>query len=404
MAKKRSDGEGAVYQVHVKDCPRPERGCKCQWRGAIVVGYKTGAKGTPVAIRKTVTASTKSGCANKVRELNEKRAANTLPVGTSPTVEQWLNYCHARLLPRQVKASSLVEYRGNFDRYLIPLLGHVRLDRLSADDIEDAWTALLEGGNPTLDKPTPLAPSTVHQAHVVLRRMLRLAVQRKKLATNPAGPDSMDAPPKSNAEVVPLATADWKKVIATASEVPNPARWTVALALGLRQGEALGLRWEDVDLTAGTLRVRQILYRLPGKGILFGTPKTEPSKREVALPAQLLTELKAHRKAQNELRLSAGDHWTDHGLVFTLNDGRPLDPSVDRRRWKALLAKAGVAPIKLHAARHTAATIMLLNGEDPRVVMAIMGWSQISTAANYQHAVEEAKRSAAARMDAAVWG
>lgn len=397
--KKRTDGEGSVYQTHVKDCPRPPRGCKCKWRGAYVVHTQDGT-----TKRKTVTANTKSGAAARLLELREKHRANTLPVGEAPTLEQWLNYCHSRLLAKRLKESSLVNYRGVMDNYLIPLLGQQRLDRLTADDIEDAWQALSEIGNPVRDDPRPLSSATIHHAHVVLVRCLRLAVQRKKIPTNPAAADSMDAPPKGSEEAEPLATEDWRKVLDVAAAVPNAARWTVALALGLRQGEALGLRWEDVDLDEGTIRVRQTLYRLPVKGIVFGTPKTERSRRAITLPAGLLAELKAHRKAQNEQRLHAGDQWQDHGLVFTLDDGRPIDPSVDRRRWLALLTKAGVAPIKLHAARHTAATIMLLRGVDPRIVMDVMGWSQISTAANYQHAVKEAQRQAADAMDAAIWG
>lgn len=403
--KKRTDGEGSVHQIHTPDCTRPAKGCKCKWRGALVVGYTTSKTGKKTALRKTVTATTKSGAASRLRELREQHAAQTLPLGKTPTLEQWLNHCHSRLLPRKLKASSLVNYRGIFDNYLIPLLGDQRLDRLTPDDIEDAWTTLAEVGNPLRGEDArPLSPATIHHTHVILVRCLRLAVQRKQIRTNPAGPDSMDAPSKGAAEVQPLAAEDWRKVLDAAVDVPNAARWTVALALGLRQGEALGLRWEDVDLDDGVIRVRQTLYRLPGRGIVFGTPKTLRSQRSITLPAGLLAELKAHRKVQAALRLHAGDQWDDHGLVFTLEDGRPIDPSVDRRRWRALLTKAGVEPIKLHAARHTAATTLLLRGIDSRVVMDIMGWSQISTASNYQHAVKEAQRQAAAAMDAAIWG
>lgn len=406
MTKHRSDGEGSVYQMHSPDCPpavdgqRPPHKCTGKWRGAYVLGYRDDKP-----IRKTITANTKQGAATKLRELREKYAAQTLPVGKSPTLEQWLNHCHARLLPRRgMKESSLVNYRKLFDNYLIPMLGHIRLDRLTADHIEDAWQTLAETGNPRQAAARPLSSATIHNTHVVLVRCLRLAVQRKQLALNPAGPDSMDAPSKGNSEAQPLATEDWRKVLDTATGTPNAARWTVALALGLRQGEALGLRWSDVDLDAGTISIRQTLQRLPGKGIVFGTPKTERSRRTIVLPEEFLPELRQHRKDQNAMRLVAGDQWADTGLVFTHEDGRAIDPAVDRMRWHALLKTAGVAPIKLHAARHTAATIMLLRGVDARIVMDIMGWSQISTAANYQHAVKEAQRSAADAIGAAVWG
>lgn len=405
--KRRVDGEGALYPMHAHGCPKPEDrhgnpACKCKWRGAYIVGWRDDKP-----IRKTVSGANRSATQARLNELKDRHSANTLPVGKVPTVEQWLNHCHAKLLrrgKRPLKESSLVNYRGVFDNYLIPLLGHLRLDRLTAERIEDAWDTLAEDGNPLGEKARPLAPATIHHAHVVLVRCLRLAVQRKQITTNPAGPDSMDAPSKGKGEVQPLATEDWRKVLETAQGLPNTARWSVALAIGLRQGEALGLRWSDVDLEKGTLSVNQTLYRLPGKGIVFGLPKTDRAKRTIGLPEELVAEIRRHRKEQTQARLHAGDQWVDSGLVFTLPDGRPLDPSVDRRRWKALLSKAGVEPIKLHAARHTAATMMLLEGIDRRVVMDIMGWSQIATAENYQHAVIEAQRDAVARIGAVVWG
>lgn len=410
MAKQRNDGDGSVYPVHTKNCTRPSdaRGnakCSCRWRGAVITGYRRTASGNTVPVRKTVTAATKQGCAVKVRELREAIAAKTLPVGKSPTLEQWLNHCHSTLLPRQKKPpreTSLIRYRSVFDNYLIPTMGHLRISAITADDIESTWTLLAEHGNPTKgDKAEPLSPNTIHYAHTILSRMLRLAVQKKHLAMNPAGPDSMDAPSKINAEIEPLETDEWKRVLATAEGKHNAARWTVALALGLRQGEALGLRWEDVDLDDATLRVRQIVVRIPGKGLVFHPPKTERSKRDIALPSTLVGQLRAHRKKQAEARLLAGDQWHDSGLVFANQFGKTIDPSSDNKAWRQLLEEAGVRRVKLHAARHTAATMMLLQNIDPRVVMDIMGWSQITTASRYRHAISEAKVRAANQIEAA---
>lgn len=412
MTKKRSDGDGSVFQLHTTDCPRPEnaRGkstCKCKWRGAVITGWKRNAAGKTIPVRKTVSAPTETSCANKVRELRAELDKTTLPVGKSPTLEQWLNHCHATLLPRQKKKpreTTMVKYRYCFDSYLIPTMGHVRLDKITSDDIEGVWHLLLEDGNPTLDadKRRPLSPSTVHWAHTILSRMLRLALHKKTLTVNPAGPDSMDAPAKTDAEIMPLETDQWKTILAHAEGTVNAARWTVALAIGLRQGEALALRWSDVDLADGTLRVRQTVYRLPGKGLVFGPPKTERSKRDIALPNTLLVALRQHRKEQAAARLAAGDTWdAEADLVFANSFGRVIDPSTDRKAWKALLDRSGVPHVKLHAARHTAATMMLLQGIDPRVVMDIMGWSQVATAAHYRHAVDEAKRTAADKIDQA---
>lgn len=408
--KKRSDGEGSLHPLHVKGCPKPtdrhdNPACKCPWRGVLVVGFKPDPKrpGKSLPVRKTVTRPTKSGAATALREVRERHASITLPVGKSPTVEQWLNVWHAKHL-RKVKDRTTVIYRKVIDSYLIPLLGHHRLDRLTPEDIEDAWATLLDVGNPRLPNPRPLAPSTVHHAHVVLRRALRVAVQRKKLAANPASPDAMDAPPKGDAAIEAIPTEEWKKIRDHAESLPGSARWTVALAVGLRQGEALALAWEDIDLTAGILRVRHTLYRKRGAGMVMGTPKSRQSRREIQMPAQLVSRLKTHRSEQNQARLAAGDHWRDTGLVFTTSNGGAIDDRTDRRRWAELLTAADVPHHRLHAARHTAATMLLLEGVDQRVVMDMMGWSQVSTAVNYQHAVSEAKKDAAEKMGAAFWG
>ncbi len=413
--KKRSDGDGAVYRAHVKGCPRPlgARGkevCECPWRGAYIKGHKRNDAGKTIPVRGTVTAKTENACSAKLREAREATAAKTLPVGgKSPTLEQWLNHCHSTAIPRQKKPprpSTMDTYRSCFDQYLIPLLGHVKISELTSDDIENAWDVLREQGNPLKgDKAVPLSANTIHWAHTILARMLRLASQKKLLLINPAGPDSMDAPSLDEEEVDPFSSAEWRKILAAAEGEWNAARWTVALAMGVRQGEALALRWSDVDLDAGTIRVEQTVYRLSGRGYVFGPPKSKKGRREFAIPAGLVADLKAHRKAQTAAKLHAGSAWrNEHELVFTNTDGGIIDPTTDRNRWRALLDTAGVEHKKLHAARHTAATEMLLANVDPRVVMDIMGWSQITTANRYRHAVSEAKRRAADQIGGAFYG
>jgi integrase len=185
--------------------------------------------------------------------------------------------------------------------------------------------------------------------------------------------------------------------------VVTPARWTVALALGLRQGEALGLRWQNVDLEEGTLAVRQALGRVKGQGLVLGPVKSRAGRRIIALPAQLLADLRTHRVAQNAERLEAGSWWHDGDFVFARVDGRPIDPKRDWEEWKDLLATAGVGDSRLHDARHTAATMLLAMGVPPRVVMEILGHSRITVTSKYQHVVDSMHRDAAEKMDA-FWG
>jgi len=201
-------------------------------------------------------------------------------------------------------------------------------------------------------------------------------------------------------------TADQARAVLTAAEgCRNAARWSVALALGLRQGEALGLAWEAVDLDAATLTVRQALQRQPGGGLVLVPPKSRAGRRTIPMPDQLVEALRGHRVAQATERLAAGSMWTDSGMVFTGPTGKPIDPRADHREWQRLLLKAGVPAARLHDARHTAATLLLAQGVPARVVMELLGHSQVTlTLGTYTHVVPELARDAAVRMGDALWG
>lgn len=399
--KKRTDGEGSVYQRHASDCARPAKGCKCPWVGALVLGYRDGKP-----IRRRVSANTQSGAATKLRELRQKHEAETLPAGGKvPTVEQWMNHWLNNIAARKVGELTLNNsYRQKTRDYIIPLLGHHRLDRLTPDHIEAAWDYLADTGNPKREDAEPLSANTIHQAHAILRRALLVAVQRKHITANPAAKEAMDAPRRAEEDMAFLSLDECKAVLATCNGKRNAARWSVALALGLRQGEALGLTWEHVDLDEGVIRVRQALKRVTGKGLILGGLKSKAARRDLAIPEPMLPMLKAHKKAQNAERLEAGSEWHDGGFVFAQPNGKPLDHSRDYQTWQALLAEAGVKRYRLHDARHSAATLMLLQGVDTRTAMANLGHSQISVTMRYQHAVDELKKDAAARMGAALWG
>lgn len=179
----------------------------------------------------------------------------------------------------------------------------------------------------------------------------------------------------------------------------------MALALGLRQGEALGLLWRDVDLEHGTLFVRRALQRQKGVGLVLVEPKSRAGRRTIPLPGALLGALRDHRGRQDEQRAAAAGGYEDRGFVFTQVNGHPYGGRQDWEAWKRLLAAAGVRDVRLHDARHTAATLLLAQGVGVRVVMQLLGHSQISMTMHYTHAVPQLAREAAARMDhQALWG
>lgn len=212
--------------------------------------------------------------------------------------------------------------------------------------------------------------------HRILSRALKVALQRGRVARNVA--TLVDAPSVTRPEIVRLTAEEARQILTVADGTRLAARWSVALALGLRQGEALGLPWSAVDLDRGVLTVRQALQRQQGKGLVIVQPKTALGRRTLVLPEQLVTALKAHRDRQSAERKSAGDLWQDSGLVFTTPIGTPIDPRNDHRNWQLLLEDAGVRRARLHDARHTAATLLLIQGVPARVVMQILGHSQIT--------------------------
>ena len=178
--------------------------------------------------------------------------------------------------------------------------------------------------------------------------------------------------------------------------------FTVSVASGLRLGEMLGLRWVDVDLESGTVRVHQALQRV-GKTLRFVEPKSERSRRSVALPSFALEVLNRQQERQRGERLLAGSRWAETRLVFTTTIGTPLDERNVRRVFKAMLEAAGLPALRIHDLRHTTATLLLTQEVHPRVVMETLGHSQISlTLDTYSHVLPGLQAEAAHRMQEAL--
>lgn len=396
----RSDGEGSLYPRHKPDCDKPvdKRGnpsCKCPWVGVVVLGWDGGKP-----VRRKVTGSSRANAAAKLRELREREGKRRIVKGEIPTVEKWLTIWLEEIVQSTRRHSTYKAYRTYVTCYLIPLLGGHRIDKLMPEHLEQAWRHLSTEGRPDAEDAKPLSGTSVRQAHVILSRALKVAMQRGYVDRNVCS--LIDAPKLTTGEMPVLAKEQARKVVEVAKSRPDAARWTVAFTLGLRQGEALGLRWQDIDLERGVIHVRHSLGRVAGRGMVLGEVKSKTGRRDLAVPGPLLVELKAHRKAQNANRLAAGDWWQDNDLVFCTAMGRPLDTKYDWKRWRDLLADAEVPHVRLHAARHTAVTMMLALGVAPHVVKEIAGHAKFSTTEVYIDKVDELHLDAATKM-AAFW-
>jgi integrase len=201
----------------------------------------------------------------------------------------------------------------------------------------------------------------------------------------------------------------------------NGARFVIALTLGLRQGEALGLQWRDVDLDGQIITIRRSVQlrtwqhgciakepcgrRYAGHcperhsgGVTAAEVKSRAGRRSVGVPIPLVDFLRQHKERQDCETVHAANLWIEQGWVFTNHVGGPVHPKVDHSEWKALLRCAGVRDARLHDARHTAATMLLLLGVPSRAVMEVMGWSQASMTTRYQHVTPELTRCIANKV------
>ena len=375
---RRGNGEGSIYPS--KDG---------RWRGYVDLGYINGKRK-----RKYVTGRTRKEVAAKLRQAVDARDAGTLQIGQKKiTFGDWLTFYVDTIAAAKVRPSTLAGYRGYINRRIIPGLGHHRIDKLQPEHLEAFYRASHDDG---------MAAASVLQMHHIISRSLKIAHRRGRVVRNVA--TLVDAPTVIRDEIEPLTATDARAILEHSRQQRNSARWSVALALGLRQGESLGLQWSDIDLGKGVLRVRRALQRIEGEGLTLVPPKSRAGTRTIVLPAPLVAHLKEHRAKQHQERLLAGSMWQDRDFVFATPTGTPVDPRNDYRAWRKLLEDAGVRKARLHDARHTAATLLLAQGVAPRVVMQILGHSQISlTLGTYSHVVPELADAAAEAMTRALW-
>jgi integrase len=355
-----------------------------RWEGRYTTGYLTNGKPE----RKSVYGSTRTEAARKLAEAVRNHQRGLPPVDERMTTEKYLDYYLETIAKPSVRPSTYQRYRQIADQHIIPKLGRIRLSQLTPAHVQGMLSDRLATG---------LSPRSVQQFHAVLRAALNQALRWELVARNSA---ALVTPPRvAHKEISPLSPEEARDFLAAVKGDRLEALYTVALAVGLRKGEALGLQWQDFDHNEGSITVRHALQRIDGNLVLV-EPKSATSRRTIPLPPLAAEALVVHWKRQAHERLLAGMAWQENGHIFTTAIGTPLDPSNVTKYFKRVLKKAGIRDQRFHDLRHCCASLLLVQGVSPRTVMEILGHNQISLTMNtYSHVIPELKRQAVAQLE-----
>lgn len=366
---RRSYGLGSIYR-------RKSDGL---WCAAIFTGTR----------QKYLYGKTASEVRAKLFAAQAELGKGRLPARRAPTVAEFLrSWLETSVKPR-VRPLTYAGYKVNVENHLVPTLGKIRLDQLTPLHVQEMMNGRLAAG---------LSTKSVAYIHQVLRTALGLAVRWDMVPRNVAR--LVDRPRVERKQINPFTPDEARKFLSAIRGHRLEALFSVALALGLRQGEALGLRWEDIDFDGGTIRVRNQLQRIGGKLTLV-PPKTDRSRRTLVMPPMVVERLQEHEKHQLGEKLWAGSKWQASGLVFANRFGRPVQARRVIEQFHKALADAGIRRVRFHDLRHSCATLLLVQGVSPRVVMEVLGHSEIALTMNaYSHVVPELQQEAAQRMQA----
>jgi integrase len=384
MASRRGHGEGSIS--------RRKDG---RWEARIEQGWEGGKRR-----RKSVFTRTRAEAAEQLHIAIEARKRGVVITGRQQTVQQFLEAWLRDVAKPKVRADTYRSYEGIVRLHLVPDLGRIQLSKLQPQHVQELLVRKTKAG---------LSARSVKTICTVLGGALQQALRWGLVERNVARLAVSPRVPRYEAGF--LSATEARHLLAVARDESEAARlgalYTVALALGLRQGEICGLRWVDVDFDhrgsqgepQPTLAVNHQLKRIAGKLALM-PPKSEHSRRVLALPSQLAQALADHRQAQILERLSVGPEWTDSGHVFTTPTGAPLDPSTLRKAFKRLLVAAELPPVRFHDLRHSAASLLLAQGVPMRSIMETLGHSQIGITMNlYAHLAPELRRDVAQAAD-----
>jgi integrase len=377
--KRRGHGEGSIY----KDTAG-------RWRAVLDLGWSGGKRQ-----RKYFSAGSRRDVQHQLDQARRQHEQGALALGPQQTLRQFLDAWLEDTARHRLRPTTFARYRSLVRLHVIPSLGRLPLSKVTPQHLSNLYGEKLSAG---------LSPRSVQFMHAVLHCALRQAMLWGLIVRNPA--DAVKAPRPKRHQIRALDHEQAQALLRAAGADPLEALYVLALMTGMRQGELLGLRWDDIDWEQGRAQVRHTLQWLAGASWSLDEPKTGHSRRSIRLPATATQTLKAHRRHQNEQRLAVGAAWDDHDLIFCNGLGRPLEKSnLWQRSFTPLLQRAGLwrpgePRIRFHDLRHTYATLALRDGVPVKVVSETLGHASITlTLDTYSHVLPDMQDDAAARME-----
>ncbi|MFE2317802.1 tyrosine recombinase XerC [Streptomyces sp. NPDC059441] len=336
--------------------------------------------------RKTVYGSTWDECDEKRQELVRRDRQGIPTPSRSAKLSEWLPYWLEEYIGPQRKRTTYVKYEMHVRLYLVPLLGSRRLESLTTANVRQMISKVTEQAS----------AATAKEAHRVLRTALTAACRDELISRNVV--KLVPAPRVEPRELHPWSLDETVTFLEAARTDPLYPAFVLAVALGLRRGEILGLQWRDVDLDRRTLTVRTTLNR-GGKELYLDTTKNRRA-RVIPIPLMCVAPLRWQRLRQGARRDAIGADWHDSDHVFTTRSGRPIEPRNLYRSFLRIAASAGLPQVRLHDTRHGCASLLFAAGVAPRTVMEILGHSQIAVTMNvYTHVSDDNRREAMGHMD-----
>ena len=339
-------------------------------------------------IYKNVLAKTQKECKEKLqRAIKENAKVDTIRA-EQYTVGRWMDVWFENCAKIKVRPSSHKTYQGYIDNHIKPSIGKIPLGKLSSLDLQKLYKRLLSGGRvervESKKQPKGLSAKTVRNINQVISSAMDFAIDQKLIVTNPT--DGCALPKLEHREMKTLPTEQLASFLHEAKESGVFELYYIELATGLRRGELLGLKWEDIDLERGTIQVRRQIARIDGE-VVEAPLKTKNSYRSVSIGHDAVEILKEQRRKTNS------------EYVFPSSTGGPISPDSILHMLHRVLKRAGLPRIRFHDMRHTFATVALQNGVDIKTVSGMLGhYSAGFTLDTYAHVTTQAQRQAADTM------